>query len=74
MCSLKSDDKSWATYKVFNYNFYIGSAKKKIINLRKKEKHFLHQHGLVILSPFCRPEIQSKQFTYKARPFCCVWI
>ena len=29
MCSLKSDDKSWATYKVFNYNFYIGSAKKK---------------------------------------------
>ena len=26
---LKSDGKSWAAYKVFKYNFYFGSAKKK---------------------------------------------
>ena len=29
MCLLKSDGKSCAAYKVFKYNFYIGSAKKK---------------------------------------------
>ena len=30
MCSLKSDGKSRTAYKVFKYNFYIGSAKKNI--------------------------------------------
>ena len=41
---LKSDGKSWAAYKVFKYNFYIGSAKKKIIVFKqKKEKgHLIH--------------------------------
>ena len=68
---LKSDGKSWASYKVFKYNFYIGSAKK--YNFYEKEKgHLLHQHGLVILSPICKPEIQFKQFTYETRSFCCV--
>ena len=72
MCLLKSDGKSCASYKVLKYNFYIGSAKKKE---KKKEKgHLLHQHGLVILSPVCKPEIQFKQFTYETRSFCCVWI
>ena len=43
---LKSDGKSWAAYKVFKYNFYVGSAKKKIIVFKqKKEKgHLIHQH------------------------------
>ena len=35
---LKSDGKSWAAYKVFKYNFYIGSAKKKSLFLKKKRK------------------------------------
>ena len=45
---LKSDGKSWAAYKVFKYNFYIGSAKKKIIAFKqKKEKgHLIHQYSL----------------------------
>ena len=38
MCLLKSDGKSCAAYKVFKYIFYIGSAKKKIIDLKKKRK------------------------------------
>ena len=75
MCLLKSDDKSCTAYKVFKYNFYIGFAKKKKIDLKEKEKgHLLHKHGLVILSPVCKPEIQFKQFTYETRSFCCVWI
>ena len=35
---LKSDGKSWAAYKVFKYNFYIGSVKKKIIVFKEKKK------------------------------------
>ena len=35
---LKSDGKSWAAYKVFKYNFYTGSAKKKSLFLKKKRK------------------------------------
>ena len=71
---LKSDGKSWAAYKVFKYiNFYIGSAKKNHCFQRKKEKgHLIHQYGLVILSPVCKPEIQSKLFTYETRSFYCV--
>ena len=70
MCLLKSDGKSCTAYKVFKYNFYIASAKKK---RKEKEKgHLLHQHGLVILSPVCKPGIQFKQFTYETRSFCCV--
>ena len=44
-----------------------------LIDLKEKG-HLLHQHGLVILSPVCKPEIQFKQFTYETRSFCCVWI
>ena len=35
---LKSDGKSWAAYKVFKYNFYIGSVKKKSLFSKKKRK------------------------------------
>ena len=72
---LKSDGKSWASYKVFKYNFYIGSAKKTkiIVFKQKKEKgHLIHQYGLVFLSPVCKREIQSKLFTYETRSFYCV--
>ena len=35
MCLLKSDGKSCTAYKVFKYNFYIGSAKKRFLRKRK---------------------------------------
>ena len=74
MCLLKSDGKSCTAYKVFKYNFYIGSVKKNIDFYEKEKGHLLHQNGLFILSLVCKPEIQFKQLTYKTRSFCCVWI
>ena len=38
MCWLKSDGKSCTAYKVFKWNFYIGSVKKKIYRFKKKKK------------------------------------
>ena len=56
--------------KSLNIIFTLVLRKKKE---KKKEKgHLLHQHGLVILSPVCKPGIQFKQFTYETRSFCCV--
>ena len=58
--------------KSLNIIFTLVLRKKKK-DLKEKEKgHLLHQHGLVILSPVCKPEIQFKQFTYETRSFCCV--
>ena len=71
MCVLKSRMVNHAPLKC---NFYICFAKKKI-DLKEKEKgHLLHQYGLVILSPVCKPEVQSKLFSCETRSFCCVWI
>ena len=60
--------------KSLNTIFTLVLRKKKIDFKEKEKGHLLHQHGLVILSPVCKPEIQFKQFTYETRSFCCVWI
>ena len=60
--------------KSLNIIFTLVLRKKKIIVFKqKKEKgHLIHQYGLVILSPVCKREIQSKLFTYETRSFYCV--
>ena len=58
--------------KSLNIIFTLVLRKKKTDFYEKEKGHLLHQHGLVILSPICKPEIQFKQFTYETRSFCCV--
>ena len=59
--------------KSLNIIFTLVLRKKIIVFKQKKEKgHLIHQYGLVILSPVCKREIQSKLFTYETRSFYCV--
>ena len=58
--------------KSLNIIFTLVLRKKKTDFYEKEKGHLLHQHGLVILLPICKPEIQFKQFTYETRSFCCV--
>ena len=62
---LKSDGKSWASYKVFKYNFYIGSAKKKkSLFLNKKKKRGILSTNMVSFFVTCLQTRNSIQAVY----------
>ena len=73
---LKSDGKSWASYKVFKYNFYIGSAKKKkSLFLNKKKKRGILSTNMA--SFFCHLFANEKfnpSCLHMKRDLFIVWI
>ena len=72
---LKSDGKSWAAYKVFKYNFYIGSVKKKIIVFKEKKKRDILSTNMASL--FCHLFANQKSnpsCLHMKRDLFIVWI
>ena len=72
---LKSDGKSWAAYKVFKYNFYIGSVKKKIIVFKEKKKRDILSTNMA--SFFCHLFANQKSnpsCLHMKRDLFIVWI
>ena len=72
---LKSDGKSWAAYKVFKYNFYIGSVKKKNHCFqRKKEKDILSTNMASLFCHLFANQKSNPSCLHMKRDLFIVWI